>query len=444
MPQLTGIQRVVASVLEQLLRTGTDVRLFRFSHATQSLIHFPPDELPPVVLAGGRSSTPKSGSQPNWDPAVGDKDFLAVAYRRGPFSVRNAIDYYRFAHEALQHALETWMTSDAGPNALTARRRRQIPSKAASASEQPLFRSGDACLSICLTANLPGYWDAIAANKPKDVPFLQLLHDIEQVMEPQWTPPHWIGFDAWLQDVIAHSARLLTTSRFQESEIHRYLRSRQQSLPVDVIPLGDNPTSLGFDAPPTARIEACGARPYVLCVSGFFLRKNHYALYQVWRRLAATLGDACPQLILVGETPKMYVPTVAQMERDPLTKDRISIFFDVGDAELVHLYRGCLFTVYPSFYEGWGLPVAESLGFGRYCIASSAASLPEVGGDLIDYIDPADHMDLFRTVLRAIQDPAYVRARETIIRQSYVPRSWAETTRHLLASVEKARAALPR
>jgi glycosyltransferase involved in cell wall biosynthesis len=136
----------------------------------------------------------------------------------------------------------------------------------------------------------------------------------------------------------------------------------------------------------------------------------------------------------------MHLTALAQLERDPLTKDRVSVLFDISDDELVHLYRSCLFTVYPSFYEGWGLPVGESLGLGRYCIASSAASLPEVGGDFIDYVDPFDQMDFYMKVLRAIREPDYVRAREAIIRQNYAPRSWAETTRQLLVSVDRARA----
>ena len=58
------------------------------------------------------------------------------------------------------------------------------------------------------------------------------------------------------------------------------------------------------------------------------------------------------------------------------------------DADLKVLYEGCLFTLFPSFYEGWGLPVTESLAFGKPCIASNRSSIPEAGGKLARYIDP--------------------------------------------------------
>jgi glycosyltransferase involved in cell wall biosynthesis len=63
-------------------------------------------------------------------------------------------------------------------------------------------------------------------------------------------------------------------------------------------------------------------------------------------------------------------------------------WFDVTDVELDLLYRKCLLTMFPSFAEGWGLPVGESLAYGKISIASRAGAIPEVGGELSDYINP--------------------------------------------------------
>ena len=60
------------------------------------------------------------------------------------------------------------------------------------------------------------------------------------------------------------------------------------------------------------------------------------------------------------------------------------------DVELALLYRKCLLTMFPSLAEGWGLPVGESLAYGKICIASRAGAIPEVGGELVDYVDPYD------------------------------------------------------
>jgi hypothetical protein len=75
-------------------------------------------------------------------------------------------------------------------------------------------------------------------------------------------------------------------------------------------------------------------------------------------------------------------------------------------------------------YEGWGLPIAESLAAGKYCIAGNATSLPEVGGDFIDYFDPMDYPACYRLVHRAVTDPGYVRQREERISAGYKTSTW--------------------
>jgi hypothetical protein len=90
-----------------------------------------------------------------------------------------------------------------------------------------------------------------------------------------------------------------------------------------------------------------------------------------------------------------------------------------------------LFTVYSSLYEGWGLPVAESLALGKSCIASDASSLPEVGGDFPEYIDPTDVSAWADRLSFYIDNPDAVREREEKIRSEYVPPTREETARAL-------------
>ena len=60
-----------------------------------------------------------------------------------------------------------------------------------------------------------------------------------------------------------------------------------------------------------------------------------------------------------------------------------------SDEELAWMYKNCAFSIYPSFYEGWGLPIAESAFYGAPCLASSTSSMPEVAGSAVDYFNPA-------------------------------------------------------
>jgi len=110
----------------------------------------------------------------------------------------------------------------------------------------------------------------------------------------------------------------------------------------------------------------------------------------------------------------------------------ILILNHVNDSELSYLYRHALFTVYPSLYEGWGLPVGESLAHGKFCIASSTSSLPEVGGDFVEYLDPWDLPLWVERLAYYFDNLEAVRDREARIRSHYRSPTWTETTRALV------------
>ncbi|MDR1032763.1 MAG: glycosyltransferase [Candidatus Nomurabacteria bacterium] len=128
---------------------------------------------------------------------------------------------------------------------------------------------------------------------------------------------------------------------------------------------------------------------FVICVGTLEIRKNHLLLYQTYK-LAEEQSVELPKLVVIGGKGWLEEQFIYMVEHDPAVKGKIDIRNDINDIQLSWLYQNCLFTVYPSLYEGWGLPVAESLAYGKYCIASSAASVPEIGGKLIDYFSPND------------------------------------------------------
>jgi glycosyltransferase involved in cell wall biosynthesis len=97
-----------------------------------------------------------------------------------------------------------------------------------------------------------------------------------------------------------------------------------------------------------------------------------------------------------------------------------------------------LFTVFPSLCEGWGLPIAESLMHGKFCVASNRTSIPEVGGDLVDYFDPSDEADALAKIERLLLDPDYLAAREARLKSEYRPRSWADCVHTLIGTLDAA------
>jgi glycosyltransferase involved in cell wall biosynthesis len=192
-----------------------------------------------------------------------------------------------------------------------------------------------------------------------------------------------------------------------------------------VIRLGD-----GFSgAPPvgTARADL-PQRPFVLFVSTIEYRKNHMMMVEVWRRLLLSHAPATvPLLIFVGREGAMSGDLMRQLRASAYLGGHVRVLKDMSDAGIAELYRRCAFTVFPSLYEGWGLPVTESLAAGRPCLASQATSVPEAGGRLARYFDPLDLAGATRMVEAILADPEGLEAWAADIRTGFQPVPWSRT-----------------
>jgi glycosyltransferase involved in cell wall biosynthesis len=92
--------------------------------------------------------------------------------------------------------------------------------------------------------------------------------------------------------------------------------------------------------------------------------------------------------------------------------------------------------LFPSFYEGWGLPITESHAFGRPCIISKTTSLPEAGGSLARYIDPDNTTDAYRVIRETIQDQAGLREWRDRVRREFRPVEWSQSARAVLKALD--------
>jgi hypothetical protein len=189
---------------------------------------------------------------------------------------------------------------------------------------------------------------------------------------------------------------------------------------------------LGADSPdpfarqPVGMPEDLLSRGYVLSVGTIQVRKNHQLLYMLWRRFAEEGRGKVPRLVLAGLPGWLTADLMFRIRKDPLVRDSLIVLHHVNDSELSWLYTHSKFTLYPSLYEGWGLPIVESLQHGKPCLASNTSSMPEAGQGLAVHLDPMDFMGWRREILRRFEYPSLLVSESERIRTLFRPRSWQE------------------
>jgi glycosyltransferase involved in cell wall biosynthesis len=294
------------------------------------------------------------------------------------------------------------------------------------------FAPGDVLLLAGTGAEDTGALDVQAALKRyAGVRIAHLVYDITPLRCPHLCEPRLTRlFETWLPGVLSVADLVLTISEHSRRDIAREAARRGLALPPAVtVRLGDEPGD-GPEVRP-AQLPGWVDGPFVLYVSTLGLHKNQGLLLHVWRRLLERHGDAVGPLLLVGGPGWRAEEFVRDLHADDRLARHVLVLSGVNDAGLRWLYRRCRFTVYPSLYEGWGLPVAESLVHGKACIAADASSLPEVGGDLVDYHDPLDGAGCLALVEKALFEPGWLAGREERIRRRFRPTGWAEAARRM-------------
>ncbi|AMN41839.1 glycosyltransferase [Rhodoplanes sp. Z2-YC6860] len=177
-------------------------------------------------------------------------------------------------------------------------------------------------------------------------------------------------------------------------------------------------------------------RSYVLCVAHVFNHKNARRLIEAWLGLSL-IYPLEADLVLAGATPRSEI--LARYGSVP----RLQIIERPSDTFLANLYKNAAFTVFPSLYEGWGMPVGESLWFGTPCLASSAASIPEAGGTMVDYFDPRASGELETLLARALFEPDFVNARRSGIDRTRL-KTWDDYAGDIFAAATSAHPSIER
>jgi glycosyltransferase involved in cell wall biosynthesis len=224
---------------------------------------------------------------------------------------------------------------------------------------------------------------------------LCLVHDTIPIDMPEYVRPgeaetHQLRMRTIgeLADVIVSNSESTTRS------VARFVRKRGEYPHVVTAPLGvDQPARVGQ---PPLRLRNT---PYFVVIGTIEPRKNHLLLLHLWRQFAARLGRDAPRLIVIGRRGWENENVIDLIERSEGVRMLVEEHNRLSDAEVNALVGGARALLFPSFAEGYGLPLAEALALGTPAIASDIPALREVGGAAPEYLDALDAPAWGRAIL---------------------------------------------
>ena len=245
----------------------------------------------------------------------------------------------------------------------------------------------------------PGYTAPARAACPQVVSVL----DMQYKRFPQ--DVSWLAARA--MDVLyplaaRRAAAVVAISEFAKAEAVRFLGVPPEKVTTTL--LAADPAFGATGGPPPPELASS---PYLLCVAHTYPHKNVGLLVRAFNRIA---GEIPHRLVLVGKA-RFGEPDVAAALR-AAPAGRVARFPGLPWPELIALYRHADWFVFPSLYEGFGLPVLEAMRAGAPVLTTREASIPEIGGDAVRYADGRDEAAFAAALRAAAALPAAERARQ--------------------------------
>lgn len=226
------------------------------------------------------------------------------------------------------------------------------------------------------------------------------IHDVFPLTGHDYsTPTFQRKFSALLIEAAQRAARVITPSQYTADELARHVGVRREK--ICVIPEGVNlpQETLSPETRLQEREKWVGKGNALILVVGVIqTRKNTLGALRALEHLPASC-----RMVLAGGDGYGSEP-VHEYVRQAGLRERVKILGHTTHANLVSLYQAANVMLFPSFEEGFGLPVLEAMAYGLPVVTSNASSLPEVGGEAALYVNPHDIADISDKTLQAIED----------------------------------------
>ncbi|MCF8127330.1 MAG: glycosyltransferase family 4 protein [Deltaproteobacteria bacterium] len=272
-----------------------------------------------------------------------------------------------------------------------------------------------------------------------NIPMVSVIHDLQHRELPHFFSPHEIDLrDNFMAEVRRKADRIICVSEHTRQTVLKYLKTE----PERTYAVHNCIQSRIFHLDEKERLEllkdiGIERRPYMYYPANFWPHKNHSMLLTAYGMFLARHPDSQLDLVFTGALngrEKTFKEAVLQMG----LADKVHFLGFVSEKKLAAVWSGCEFLIFPSLYEGFGIPVLEAMSIGKPVLCSNNTSLSEVAGDAALYFDPRKPEELFRRIEEITTDDSVgkmLTARGTLHIRKFRPE---DMTRSYLAIFNKA------
>jgi glycosyltransferase involved in cell wall biosynthesis len=257
--------------------------------------------------------------------------------------------------------------------------------------------------------------------KTKDIQLIGMIHDLIPILDSDFNNNHQEFLSNKIFNLVKESCALLTVAKSTEQEIKNFFLNKQLDLPKLLgIPLG---LSLEQHIHLSSSHSKISSPYFVMIVAGFEPRKNLFLMLQIWKKLAAKHQSQAPKLLVMGMLKKYpHLPNVLQSDN---LKNLVE-FANPSDEELQIYLKHARALLFPSFAEGFGLPLIEALGLGVPVIASDLDVFKEIAGDVPEYLSPIDGLGWMRMIEHYMDEHSELRQAQLQRMKGFNIPTWQE------------------
>lgn len=257
--------------------------------------------------------------------------------------------------------------------------------------------------------------------KKHHLKLFSMVHDLIPISHPQFTRAGTTPLHAKrMQNMLQWSTGVLANSRFTLDCLQNYAIDQGVNVPRGLV-VHLPPADM---TPPVDKPQI--SDPYFVMLGTIEARKNHALMLEVWRRLISLYGDDTPKLVIIGQRGWACEDVFCVLDNDSILKAYVIELSRCSDGELSTWLAHARGLLFPSFVEGYGIPLVEAMMLGTPVIASDLGVFREIAGAIPFYLNPKDLAGWQAAIIDFSKPDSESRQAQVHSLKNYVPPDWSK------------------